>query len=80
MIPTGRRPPAMTLAMLMLIGGAGMGFVGSGRPDFAPGPAFPDRALPPPPPLPPKKHQPIFTPQQKKTRAKRKAQRKARKR
>lgn len=83
MIPTGRRPPAMTLAMLMMIGSAGMGFGGySGRPEFAPGPAMPDwEPRPPPPPEPPKKqHQPVFTPKQKATRAKRKAARKARKR
>ena len=80
--PNRRRNPAALLALLAIASGGGIGFGGSGRPDFAPGPAMPDweRREPPPPAPPARQHQPVFTAKQKATRAKRKAQRKARRR
>jgi len=81
--PNRRRGnPMALLALLAVASGGGIGFGGSGRPDFAPGPAMPEcEPRAPLPPEPPKgQHQPVFTAKQKATRAKRKAQRKARKR
>lgn len=70
------RAHTLSLLSLFAIGaGVGVGFGGSGRPDFEPAEQLPSRA--PAPPL--KRHQTPFTPKQKLTRAKRKAQRKARK-
>jgi len=82
--PLRRRSPLQLMALMAIASTGGIGFGGSGRPDFAPGPAMPEprRALPaaPPAPEPPKRqHQPVFTAAQKAKRAKRKAERAKRK-
>jgi len=92
-IPVRRNPAAM-IAMLALLG-TGISFGGgSGRPDFEPPLPLPPPRPPSPeemarlnariadisPNPPARSHRPVFTAKQKASRAKRKAQRKARKR